>query len=1124
MRRSSSFALVFFALLMLFSTASPVFAQDAPISIAEARSQGTDATVTVEGIVTRAFGAYVRLQDDSGPTGASALVIRQVDGGESSAFQSDIADGTIAPGTTLQVSGTLSEFNGLLQINGADLTSYTVVGQTTVPAPQEVTLATLESNGEDYESELVRIPGLELQESVTTFAADNTYRVASVENGTTFDFRVQGEDESALGGTPAPPGLFTYTGVVGQFSDSGTDGYQLIPIRTTDLETGTFFSLTPQYRIVQEDGGTVSVTVRALNVSDGETVTATVEGVGGTADATQDVGGLPSASVSFTGPEPAPKEVTLTITNDDVEEGVEHLSLSATSPDGSAAPSATLWILDDPTAQGPLATGLEGTSLLDELETTYGTPTTLGYGAARDTMYRTIYNDDGIVEGFYSGLQATVDPNGGDASVQAGDGGINTEHVWPRSKGAEEEPALSNMHILVPARGEVNTARSNFPFGEIDDADTDRWFFEDEERSTPPTTNIDAWSELDDDNADRDNNRFEPREAVKGDVARALFYFATVYPNRADRTFLQTQKETLLQWHADDPVDATEMRRNVLQATYQDNKLNPFVVDPTLAERAFGIVIPPTQVNASDTETSVRITWSQPFAGVAAGYNVYRSASMFDAPGDAQKLNETPISETEFTDPNIQIGGRYVYRITAVDAEGTESALSEATEVVVYPSLLDLDITRTFDDPGATSSYQLVALPGNVDTPIDDELGDPNTWTAYWDNGSEADFLVSFDSSDDGSDQFNFQPGRGFWLLSTSDWTVNTTVASAALSPNQTVSIPLHDGWNIISNPLPVGVAWADVEAANGGTLQALWQWDAGFQQATTFGSASTGEAFYFFNDQALDELVIPLTPPPSAPASAATASRQNVVTLTARLAKDGSAPRPSARVQVAEQQGARNGRDAYDQVAPPGRFAPVSLHVKPSAETSGRSSVLAEDVRAPSRDGGHRYTLDVHTQDEQPVVFTVDDLPARSATHAVLVNPATGQRYDLREQSSITPTVSPDGTTLTLLVGTQAFVQGAVEQTDPSTLSLSAPAPNPFREQTTLEYTLPTPQHVRVTVYDVLGRRVGTLVDQEQPAGTHRISWGGASAQGRSSSSGMYLIRWEAAGQQRVHKVVQVR
>jgi hypothetical protein len=207
---------------------------------------------------------------------------------------------------------------------------------------------------------------------------------------------------------------------------------------------------------------------------------------------------------------------------------------------------------------------------------------TLGYDRGRDTLYARVEAfPDGVVEGVYTGYRVAL-PEGQDPSSYLFNNGINAEHTWPQSMGAADEPQRSDMHILYPARDNVNSARGNDPYAEIPDAETTTWYRRAEQRTTIPPDSIGTWSE-------DAPGRFEPRESVKGDVARAIFYFASVYESAASPSFLPEQLETLLAWHEGDPVDASareEAVRSGLIQRYQGNP-NPFILDPTLARRAF---------------------------------------------------------------------------------------------------------------------------------------------------------------------------------------------------------------------------------------------------------------------------------------------------------------------------------------------------------------------------------------------------------------------------------------------------------------------------------------------------------------------------------------------------------
>ncbi len=91
-------------------------------------------------------------------------------------------------------------------------------------------------------------------------------------------------------------------------------------------------------------------------------------------------------------------------------------------------------------------------------------------------------------------------------------------------------------------------------------------------------------------------------------------------------------------------------------------------------------------------------------------------------------------------------------------------------------------------------------------------------------------------------------------------------------------------------------------------------------------------------------------------------------------------------------------------------------------------------------------------------------------------------------------------------------------------TLALDAAYPNPFSTATTLRYSLRESGPVQLAVYDVLGRRVTTLVDGTLPAGTHTATWNGTSEAGRALSAGVYLVRLETGKQTLSRRLVLVR
>jgi hypothetical protein len=82
-----------------------------------------------------------------------------------------------------------------------------------------------------------------------------------------------------------------------------------------------------------------------------------------------------------------------------------------------------------------------------------------------------------------------------------------------------------------------------------------------------------------------------------------------------------------------------------------------------------------------------------------------------------------------------------------------------------------------------------------------------------------------------------------------------------------------------------------------------------------------------------------------------------------------------------------------------------------------------------------------------------------------------------------------------------------------PSEFELYQNYPNPFNPETKIEYTLKKTGHVTLYIYNILGEKVKTLLDQDQPAGLYRIDWDGKNDNGKFVPSGLYLYKLEVNG-----------
>ncbi|MCC6398708.1 MAG: T9SS type A sorting domain-containing protein [Bacteroidetes bacterium] len=80
-----------------------------------------------------------------------------------------------------------------------------------------------------------------------------------------------------------------------------------------------------------------------------------------------------------------------------------------------------------------------------------------------------------------------------------------------------------------------------------------------------------------------------------------------------------------------------------------------------------------------------------------------------------------------------------------------------------------------------------------------------------------------------------------------------------------------------------------------------------------------------------------------------------------------------------------------------------------------------------------------------------------------------------------------------------------------PTSFGLSQNYPNPFNPSTVLEYQVPTPAQVEISVYNLLGEKVATLVNEVKEPGYHSITWNATGANGQTVATGIYFYRMHA-------------
>lgn len=176
-----------------------------------------------------------------------------------------------------------------------------------------------------------------------------------------------------------------------------------------------------------------------------------------------------------------------------------------------------------------------------------------------------------------------------------------------------------------------------------------------------------------------------------------------------------------------------------------------------------------------------------------------------------------------------------------------------------------------------------------------------------------------------------------------------------------------------------------------------------------------------------------------------------------------------------------------------------------------------------------HGYLHPLNSK-EEIMVRTTFEGDTDPAYKMVMVDKSHGEQYNLAENNSFILKMTSTrnlGRHFTVFYGSASWVDEEVNElikTIPKEYHLSQNYPNPFNPVTTINYQIPTDQQVRLSIYNILGQEVKTLVNGEQYAGYYTIRWDGSNNSYSKLSSGTYLYVIQTENYRQVKKMVLLK
>ncbi|MGM0589960.1 MAG: cadherin domain-containing protein [Bacteroidota bacterium] len=475
---------------------------------------------------------------------------------------------------------------------------------------------------------------------------------------------------------------------------------------------------------------------------------------------------------------------------------------------------------------------------------------------------------------------------------------------------------------------------------------------------------------------------------------------------------------------------------------------------------------------------------------------------------------DTLLVAEQLTLQNLAADQPYFWRVR-INTEQTTSEWTSTFNFRTRPDPADVEEEEDVDvsfaftseqqsNPNSTAEkveerdYRLIGLPGADEFALDEIFAGKyhDEWRAFFENGSTTDFYDEFDPE---TNRLKFEPGVGYWVLSKKLQDLKGKLSAVQTDEKDRFGIPVHEGWNIITNPFQSPVKWSDVQVENPSITVSLFGYQTQFTQAETM-QPFTG--YYFYNDPqvAVDTLYIPYTEiekreeDTEQPVASKTMQEQTGELVVQATFKSGLQNR--VRFVFTEHGQDRRYRDYHPDLS----MARRGMLIK--QEESERIAYTSIPQRYEQEGNESILQIKGNVGDRVRLNLSMQALSDQAAL--LLVNPVTHQSLLLDQvEPQAKFTITEPLMSLTSYVGDRDELQEIQERLLPQQIQLEPNYPNPFNPITTIRYSITEATNVQLDIFNVLGQRVQTLVSQNQQPGWHVAQFDGA-----RMASGMYIYR----------------
>ena len=434
---------------------------------------------------------------------------------------------------------------------------------------------------------------------------------------------------------------------------------------------------------------------------------------------------------------------------------------------------------------------------------------------------------------------------------------------------------------------------------------------------------------------------------------------------------------------------------------------------------------------------------------------------------------------------------------------------------IISVSLQNVMPTVTFQ----SKKYDMISIPlnlvnNNVINFLINAYGqyDKNNWRLFrWDNSSSS-YLEYPDLN------VELTAGIAFWLITRDGNNFNLSDAKS-INTSKPFMIDLKPGWNQIGNPFPFPVAWDSVRMAmplgltkvqNSDLPLSPISWNVETEEYVPNQTTLVPWEGYWVNNTSETPVLLSIPPVESTGLmkknTFADISNNEFVIQVKAFDKDRTQDTQNYAGMLNK---AKDETDKFDVLEPPAISDKINLTIIRDNKEYIQNMVAVSrqgaywDLRITSDKPDKNIMIEIEKKSLLPDDFKIWFLDK----NRMLSIPVSDKGMDIQ--------LPEDGRGLyRIIVGKEEYAKENSEKIPlvPLEYTLFQNYPNPFNSTTNIMYNLREKSQVRVEVFDILGRRVKVLLNNEfQNPGTHNLMWDGKNTNGNYTSSGIYIYRINA-------------